>query len=86
MAASLVLWRSVKQPNKMGCGELFARRIPKTVARSAHLAEARLPPGKSFDALDFDAAPMVSKAQAKALVAGDAWIEKGDATNKSNVA
>ncbi|KAF2991456.1 Insertion sequence putative ATP-binding protein [Methylocystis sp. MJC1] len=42
-----------------------------------HLAEARLPPGKSLDAFDFDAVPMVSKAQAKALAAGDAWLEKG---------
>jgi DNA replication protein DnaC len=42
-----------------------------------HLAEARLPPGKTLDAFDFDAVPMVSKAQAKALAAGDAWLEKG---------
>ncbi len=38
-----------------------------------HLAEARSPPGKSLDAFDFDAVPMVSKA----LAAGDAWLEKG---------
>ena len=42
-----------------------------------HLAEARLPPGKSLDAFDFEAAPMVSKAQVKALATGDAWLEKG---------
>jgi DNA replication protein DnaC len=42
-----------------------------------HLAEARLPPGKSLDAFAFDAVPMVSKAQAKALAAGDARLEKG---------
>jgi DNA replication protein DnaC len=28
-----------------------------------HLAEARLPPGKTIDAFDFDAVPVVSKAQ-----------------------
>ena len=43
-----------------------------------HLAEARLPPGKTLDSFDFDAVPMVSKAQVMALVAGDSWLEKGD--------
>jgi len=42
-----------------------------------HLEEARLPPGKTLDAFDFDAVPMVSKAQVQALAAGDAWLEKG---------
>ena len=42
-----------------------------------HLTEARLPPGKTLDAFDFDAVPMVSKAQVQALAAGDAWLEKG---------
>ena len=28
-----------------------------------HLEEARLPPGKTLDAFDFDAVPMISKAQ-----------------------
>ena len=42
-----------------------------------HLDEARLPPGKTLAAFDFDATPMVSKAQAMALAAGDAWLEKG---------
>jgi len=32
-----------------------------------HLEEARLPPGKTLDAFDFDAVPMVSKAQVQAL-------------------
>ena len=41
-----------------------------------HLEEARLPPGKTLDAFDFDAVPMVSKAQVQALAAGDAWLEK----------
>jgi DNA replication protein DnaC len=39
-----------------------------------HLAEARLPPGKTFD---FEALPMISKAQVMALTAGDSWLAKG---------
>ena len=31
-----------------------------------HLEEARLPPGKTLDAFDFDAVPMISKAQLQA--------------------
>ena len=42
-----------------------------------HLAEARLPPGKTLDTFDFDTVPMVSKAQIMALAAGDSWLEKG---------
>lgn len=42
-----------------------------------HLAEARLPPGKTLEAFDFDVVPMISKAQVQALAAGDAWLEKG---------
>jgi DNA replication protein DnaC len=42
-----------------------------------HLAEARLPPGKTIDTFDFDAVPVVSKAQVMALAAGDAWLDRG---------
>jgi DNA replication protein DnaC len=42
-----------------------------------HLAEARLPPGKTIDSFDFDVVPMISKAQVMAITAGDAWIAKG---------
>jgi DNA replication protein DnaC len=42
-----------------------------------HLTEARLPPGKTFDNFDFEAVPMVSKAQLSALAAGDSWLSKG---------
>jgi DNA replication protein DnaC len=42
-----------------------------------HLAEARLPAGKTLAAFDFEAVPMVSKAQVMALAAGDAWLEQG---------
>jgi len=42
-----------------------------------HLAEARLPPGKTLDSFDFDAVPMISKAQVMAMAAGDSWLAKG---------
>src|SRR6185436_14651615 len=42
-----------------------------------HLAEARLPPGKTIDTFDFDTVPMVRKAQIMALAAGDSGLEKG---------
>lgn len=42
-----------------------------------HLAEAKLPAGKSLDTFAFDAVPMVSKAQVMAMCAGDGWLEQG---------
>ncbi len=42
-----------------------------------HLAEARLPPGKTLANFDFKVVPMVSKAHVNALVAGDRWLEQG---------
>src|SRR6476646_9584162 len=42
-----------------------------------HMAEARLPAGKTLAAFDFEVVPMVSKAQVMALTAGDSWLEKG---------
>jgi DNA replication protein DnaC len=42
-----------------------------------HLASARLPAGKSLDTFDFNAVPMVSKAQVMALAAGDGWLDQG---------
>lgn len=42
-----------------------------------HLHEARLPPGKTLEAFDFTAVPMISKAQVQALAAGDAWLDNG---------
>lgn len=41
-----------------------------------HLAEAKLLPGKTLDTFDFDAVPMISKAQVMAICAGDSWLEK----------
>jgi DNA replication protein DnaC len=42
-----------------------------------HLAEARLPVGKTLDAFDFAAVPMIGKAQVMALASGDGWIQEG---------
>jgi len=42
-----------------------------------HLASARLPAGKTLDTFDFNAVPMVSKAQVMALAAGDGWLDQG---------
>jgi DNA replication protein DnaC len=42
-----------------------------------HLAEAKLPVGKTLDTFAFDAVPMVSKAQVTAMCAGDGWLEQG---------
>jgi DNA replication protein DnaC len=42
-----------------------------------HLAEARLPVGKTFETFNFEVVPMISKAQLMALAAGDSWLEKG---------
>ena len=52
-----------------------ADRVRRRTER--HMAEAKLPPGKTIGAFDFAHVPMVSKAQVMALAAGDAWLEKG---------
>jgi DNA replication protein DnaC len=52
----------------------MAERSRRRIER--HLAEARLPPGKTLDSFDFDVVPVVSKAQVMALAAGDSWLEK----------
>ena len=53
----------------------LAERDRRRIER--HLAEARLLPGKTLDTFEFDAVPMISKAQVMALTAGDVWLEKG---------
>jgi DNA replication protein DnaC len=42
-----------------------------------HMAEARLPAGKTLAAFDFDSVPMISKAQVMALASGDVWLKTG---------
>ena len=53
----------------------LAERDRRRIER--HLAEARLLPGKTLDTFEFEAVPMISKAQVMALTAGDVWLEKG---------
>jgi DNA replication protein DnaC len=53
----------------------LAERVQRRIQR--HLAEARLPEGKTLDSFDFTAVPMVSKAHVMALASGDAWLAKG---------
>jgi hypothetical protein len=54
----------------------MAERTRRRIER--HLTEARLPPGKTIDSFDFEAVPVVSKAQVMALAAGDAWLSQGN--------
>src|SRR3981189_3924269 len=39
-----------------------------------HLAEARLPPGKTLETFDFEAVPVISTARAMALPPRTAWL------------
>lgn len=42
-----------------------------------HLGEAKLLAGKTLATFDFEAVPMISRAQVAALCAGDAWLAQG---------
>ena len=53
----------------------LAERDRRRIER--HLAEAKLLPGKTLENFEFDAVPMISKAQVAALCAGDAWLKNG---------
>jgi DNA replication protein DnaC len=53
----------------------MAERANRRIRRNVE--EARLPVGKTLDSFDFDAVPMVSKAQIMALAAGDSWLDQG---------
>ena len=53
----------------------LAERDRRRIER--HLAEARLPPGKTLDTFDFEAVPMISKAQVMAIAAGDSLAREG---------
>jgi len=52
-----------------------AERARRRIAR--HLAEARLPAGKTLATFDFAAVPMLSKAQVMALASDHSWLETG---------
>jgi DNA replication protein DnaC len=53
----------------------FAERDRRRLER--HLVESKLLAGKTLATFDFEAVPMISKAQVTALCAGDAWLENG---------
>lgn len=53
----------------------IAERARRRIER--HLADARLPTGKTLDGFSFEAVPMVSRAQVMALCAGDSWLDNG---------
>ena len=53
----------------------LAERDRRRIER--HLAAARLLPGKTLDTFEFEAVPMISKAQVTAVTAGDGWLEQG---------
>jgi DNA replication protein DnaC len=58
---------------------LFEHEVAERAQRRTqrHLAEARLPVGKTLDTFDFTAVPMISKARIAALAQGDTWLETG---------
>ena len=58
---------------------LAEREIAERTRRrfERHLAEAKLPPGKTLANFEFDLVPMVSKAHVNALVAGDRRLDQG---------
>ena len=84
-AIKLVWQRFAEQANKDGwpaarflqviAEHELAERDRRRIER--HLSEARLLPGKTLDNFDFDAVPMVSKAQVSAITAGDQWLAAG---------
>src|SRR6201985_1702318 len=86
LPAVKLVWASLAtQADKEGwpAGRFLAALAEHEIAERSrrrlerHLDEARLPPGKTLDSFDFDAVPVVSKAQVMALAAGDSWLEKG---------
>ncbi len=86
LPAIKLVWASLAaQADKEGwpAGRFLAALAEHEIAERSrrrlerHLAEARLPPGKTLDTFDFEAVPVVSKAQVMALAAGDAWLNNG---------
>src|SRR5947209_8101081 len=86
LPAIKLVWASLAaQADKEGwpAGRFLAALAEHEIAERSrrrlerHLAEARLPPGKTLDSFDFEAVPVISKAQVMALAAGDAWLNNG---------
>ena len=86
LPAVKLVWASLAaQADKEGwlAGRFLAALAEHEIAERSrrrlerHLAEARLPSGKTLDTFDFEAVPVISKAQVMALAAGDAWLNNG---------
>jgi DNA replication protein DnaC len=86
LPAIKLVWASLAaQADKEGwpAGRFLAALAEHEIAERSrrrlerHLAEARLPPGRTLDSFDFEAVPVISKAQVMALAAGDAWLNNG---------
>ena len=71
--------RSTGWPAARTLAALFEHEVAERAQRRTqrHLAEARLPVGKTLDTFDFTAVPMISKARIAALAQGDTWLETG---------
>src|SRR5271169_5112247 len=84
LPAVKLVWASLAaQADKEGWPAFLAALAEHELAERSrrrlerHLADARLPPGKTLDSFDFEAVPVISKAQVMALAAGDAWLTNG---------
>lgn len=86
LPAVKLMWRKLaEQSDKEGwpAARFLAALAEQEVAERGrrrierHLAEARLPVGKTLATFDFESVPMISKAHVTALAAGDTWLEKG---------
>src|SRR5215831_11278723 len=86
LPAIKLVWASLAaQADKEGwpAGRFLAALAEHEIAERSrrrlerHLAEARLPRGKTLDSFDFEAVPVIGKAQVMALAAGDAWLTTG---------
>ena len=86
LPATKVMWpRIAEQADKEGwpaarflaalAEHELAERDRRRIER--HLAEARLLPGKTLETFEFEALPMISKAQVMAVTAGDGWLDQG---------
>ena len=74
--------RAIRQRRLAGrplpCRARRARdRRSRASPHRASSGRGQIPIGKTLASFDFDAVPMVSKAQVMAIAAGDSWLEKG---------
>lgn len=86
MPSAKAMWQQLaERADKEGwpAARLLAALAEQEIADRArrrferHLAEAKLPPGKTLANFEFDLVPMVSRAHVNALAAGDRWLDQG---------